>query len=99
MKMLGWIVTYVIDVRGGGASSGYISAGFFGGASPRFLTSSAQHHNTLLGLTLGRVGLLWVNKKVITIILLNPYLRGKSLIFSQVGERRAIFLYGALAVG
>ncbi|KAJ7892856.1 MFS general substrate transporter [Mycena olivaceomarginata] len=27
----GWIVTYIIDVRGGGASSGYISAGFFGG--------------------------------------------------------------------
>ncbi|KAJ7512736.1 major facilitator superfamily domain-containing protein [Mycena galericulata] len=27
----GWIVTYIIDVRGGGASSGYVSAGFFGG--------------------------------------------------------------------
>ncbi|KII87582.1 hypothetical protein PLICRDRAFT_112364 [Plicaturopsis crispa FD-325 SS-3] len=27
----GWIVTYIIDIRGGGASSGYISAGFFGG--------------------------------------------------------------------
>ncbi|KAJ7065045.1 MFS general substrate transporter [Mycena amicta] len=27
----GWIVTFIIDVRGGGASSGYISAGFFGG--------------------------------------------------------------------
>ncbi|KAI0828615.1 major facilitator superfamily domain-containing protein [Trametes gibbosa] len=42
----GWIVTYVIQLRGGGPSSGYISSGFFG------------------GLTLGRVGLLWVNKKV-----------------------------------
>ncbi|KIM86005.1 hypothetical protein PILCRDRAFT_816545 [Piloderma croceum F 1598] len=42
----GWIVTYIIDVRGGGPSSGYISAGFFG------------------GLTMGRVGLLWVNQKV-----------------------------------
>ncbi|EIW55077.1 MFS general substrate transporter [Trametes versicolor FP-101664 SS1] len=42
----GWIVTYVIQLRGGGASSGYISSGFFG------------------GLTLGRVGLLWVNRKV-----------------------------------
>ncbi|KAI0654398.1 MFS general substrate transporter [Cubamyces menziesii] len=52
----GWIVTYVIQLRGGGPSSGYISSGFFG------------------GLTLGRVGLLWV------------------------GERRAIFLYGLLAV-
>ncbi|KAM5543017.1 hypothetical protein V8D89_003401 [Ganoderma adspersum] len=27
----GWIVTYVIDLRGGGPSSGYISSGFFGG--------------------------------------------------------------------
>ncbi|KIM47167.1 hypothetical protein M413DRAFT_16581 [Hebeloma cylindrosporum] len=42
----GWIVTYVIQVRGGGPSAGYISSGFFG------------------GLTLGRVILLWVNKKV-----------------------------------
>ena len=29
----GWIVTYIIDVRGGGPSSGYISSGFFGGVS------------------------------------------------------------------
>ncbi|EGN92872.1 hypothetical protein SERLA73DRAFT_172543 [Serpula lacrymans var. lacrymans S7.3] len=42
----GWIVTYVIDVRGGGPSSGYISSGFFG------------------GLMIGRVALLWVNRKV-----------------------------------
>ncbi|OCH86759.1 MFS general substrate transporter [Obba rivulosa] len=42
----GWIVTFVIDVRHGGPSSGYISAGFFG------------------GLTLGRVALLWLNKKI-----------------------------------
>ncbi|KAJ7572557.1 MFS general substrate transporter [Mycena floridula] len=27
----GWIVTFIIRVRGGGPSSGYISAGFFGG--------------------------------------------------------------------
>ncbi|KAJ6588922.1 MFS general substrate transporter [Mycena capillaripes] len=27
----GWIVTYIIDVRHGGPSSGYVSAGFFGG--------------------------------------------------------------------
>jgi len=27
----GWIVTYIINVRGGGPSSGYISSGFFGG--------------------------------------------------------------------
>ena len=29
--MGGWIVTYIINVRGGGPSSGYISSGFFGG--------------------------------------------------------------------
>ena len=27
---VGWIVTYVIDLRGGGPSAGYISSGFFG---------------------------------------------------------------------
>ncbi|KAG1840112.1 MFS general substrate transporter [Suillus tomentosus] len=27
----GWIVTYILDVRGGGPSSGYVSSGFFGG--------------------------------------------------------------------
>ncbi|KAF7351269.1 MFS domain-containing protein [Mycena sanguinolenta] len=27
----GWITTYIIDVRSGGPSSGYISSGFFGG--------------------------------------------------------------------
>ncbi|KAH7890962.1 hypothetical protein F5I97DRAFT_111447 [Phlebopus sp. FC_14] len=30
MNTLGWIITYVIDVRGAGASSGYISTGFSG---------------------------------------------------------------------
>jgi len=29
--ILGWIVTYIIQVRDGGPSSGYISTGFFGG--------------------------------------------------------------------
>ncbi|KAI0754427.1 major facilitator superfamily domain-containing protein [Daedaleopsis nitida] len=57
----GWIVTYVIDLRGGGPSSGYIASGFFG------------------GLTFGRIALIWVNQKI--------------------GERRVIFLYGALAIG
>ncbi|RDB30820.1 Bypass of stop codon protein 6 [Hypsizygus marmoreus] len=42
----GWIVTFIIEERHGGPSSGYISAGFFG------------------GLMVGRVLLLWVNKKV-----------------------------------
>jgi fucose permease len=42
----GWIVTFIINERGGGPASGYISSGFFA------------------GLMLGRVALLWVNKKV-----------------------------------
>ncbi|KJA21447.1 hypothetical protein HYPSUDRAFT_67788 [Hypholoma sublateritium FD-334 SS-4] len=42
----GWIVTFIIDVRKGGSSSGFISSGFFG------------------GLCVGRILLLWVNKKV-----------------------------------
>ncbi|KAF8450936.1 major facilitator superfamily domain-containing protein [Boletus edulis BED1] len=31
VTMGGWIVTYIIDIRGGGVSSGYISTGFFAG--------------------------------------------------------------------
>ncbi|KIM36781.1 hypothetical protein M413DRAFT_20429 [Hebeloma cylindrosporum] len=42
----GWTVTFMMVVRGGGPSSGYIASGFFG------------------GLTLGRLVLLGVNKKV-----------------------------------
>ncbi|KAJ7867683.1 major facilitator superfamily domain-containing protein [Mycena olivaceomarginata] len=41
-----WITTYIIDVRGGGASAGYISSGFFG------------------GIMVGRLALLWLNKKI-----------------------------------
>ena len=29
--LLGWTVTYILNVRGGGKSSGYVSSGFFGG--------------------------------------------------------------------
>ncbi|KAF7791641.1 hypothetical protein EIP86_002661 [Pleurotus ostreatoroseus] len=42
----GWIVTFIEQRRGGGASAGYISSGFFG------------------GLMLGRVTLLWLNRKI-----------------------------------
>ncbi|KAJ7628808.1 MFS general substrate transporter [Roridomyces roridus] len=42
----GWTVTFMVTVRGGGASSGYISAGYSGGA------------------VLGRLLLIWVNKKI-----------------------------------
>lgn len=60
---IGWIVTYIIDVRGGGPTSGYISTGFFGGM---------QHFSLIYfdlsldsaGLMAGRLALLWVNEKV-----------------------------------
>ncbi|KAH8104025.1 MFS general substrate transporter [Cristinia sonorae] len=42
----GWIVTFIQEKRGGGASAGYISSGFFG------------------GLMLGRLCLMWLNKKI-----------------------------------
>ncbi|KAJ7108818.1 major facilitator superfamily domain-containing protein [Mycena epipterygia] len=42
----GWIVSFMRNVRGGGPSAGYISAGFFG------------------GLTLGRLVLLPLNRKI-----------------------------------
>ncbi|EGO25588.1 hypothetical protein SERLADRAFT_368985 [Serpula lacrymans var. lacrymans S7.9] len=42
----GWIVSFMIDERGGGPSAGYISSGFFG------------------GLMVGRVVLLWFNRKM-----------------------------------
>ncbi|KAJ3516396.1 hypothetical protein NLJ89_g1144 [Agrocybe chaxingu] len=42
----GWIVTFIIEVRGGGSTSGYISAGVSAGNM------------------LGRIALLWINKKV-----------------------------------
>ena len=35
----GWIVTYVVDLRGGGPSSGYISSGFFGGTQSSSIAS------------------------------------------------------------
>jgi hypothetical protein len=33
-------VTFIIDVRGGGLSSGYISAGFFGGKELSFVSAA-----------------------------------------------------------
>jgi hypothetical protein len=40
----GWIVTYAIQVRHGGPSSGYISSGFFGG-EPTLMTSVQSGFN------------------------------------------------------
>ncbi|KIP04727.1 hypothetical protein PHLGIDRAFT_129318 [Phlebiopsis gigantea 11061_1 CR5-6] len=59
----GWIVTFIQEKRDGGASSGYISSGFFGG---KYLD-----HSTLsiilicsAGLMVGRILLLWLNRKI-----------------------------------
>lgn len=38
---IGWIVTFIIRVRNGGPSSGYISAGFFGGMRLCFIRTHA----------------------------------------------------------
>ncbi|KAJ7080965.1 MFS general substrate transporter [Mycena belliarum] len=46
IAITGWTVSYMVTVRGGGASAGYISAGYAGGA------------------VLGRIVLIWVNKKI-----------------------------------
>ncbi|KAI0252492.1 MFS general substrate transporter [Lactifluus subvellereus] len=81
----GWIVTYVIHTRHGGPSSGYISAGFFG------------------GLTVGRVALLWVNKKIgerLAIFIYIFFAIGLELIVwlvpSLVGGAVAVSLVGVL---
>ncbi|KAJ7918408.1 MFS general substrate transporter [Mycena leptocephala] len=46
VAIAGWTVSFMVTVRGGGASAGYIAAGFAG------------------GVTLGRIVLIWVNKKI-----------------------------------
>lgn len=60
---IGWIVTYMIHVRHGGPSSGYISTGFFGGKHA-IINVNKSNSNRTRGLTVGRVAFLWVNKKV-----------------------------------
>ncbi|KAG6900372.1 hypothetical protein C0993_011722 [Termitomyces sp. T159_Od127] len=62
--ILGWIVTYIIQERHGGPSSGYISAGFFAGEYQRTQTRRAPPESSPLGLMTGRVALLWVNEKI-----------------------------------
>ncbi|KAJ7800352.1 MFS general substrate transporter [Mycena olivaceomarginata] len=46
VSIAGWTVSFMMTVRGGGPSSGYIAAGFAG------------------GVTLGRIVLIWINKKI-----------------------------------
>lgn len=63
LVLAGWIVTFIEDQRGGGASAGYISSGFFGGMSPsmiRLIDPLMRH----AGLMLGRILLMQLNRKV-----------------------------------
>lgn len=63
MLPVGWIVTFIIDERGGGPNSGYISAGFFGGW---YLTMFAFIRLIRLihleGLTVGRMVLHYATR-------------------------------------
>lgn len=62
---VGWIVTYIIDERGGNSSSGYISSGYWGGGTvhrnSRYIVSLTTR---LAGLTLGRIALIWFSNRV-----------------------------------
>lgn len=59
-------MTFIIDVRGGGPSSGYISAGFFGGMFSDYRNMHSFIQTSRSGMTIGRVALLWVNHKVMS---------------------------------
>ena len=59
----GWIVSYIIDERGGGPDSGYISSGFFGGDCAGNITMTLSLIYGA-GLMMGRLVLLWLNAKV-----------------------------------
>ena len=58
---VGWSVTYIIDVRGGGPSSGYISSGFYAGI---YICVNWPSPEISIGLMIGTAGFLWVNQKV-----------------------------------
>lgn len=60
--LAGWIVTFIMDERHGNSNSGYISSGFFGGIDISSAVFSICDHKQ--GLMVGRLALLWVNKKV-----------------------------------
>ena len=57
-------MTFIIRVRGGGSSSGYISSGFYGGKRGRSLSLSYSKFCPILGLMVGRVALLRLNRLV-----------------------------------
>lgn len=57
-------MTFIIRERGGGSSSGYISSGFFGGMFTIPSLAWYSYTSDVLGLTLGRICLMWLNKMV-----------------------------------
>lgn len=55
-------MTFIMDERHGNSNSGYISSGFFGGIDISSAVFSICDRKQ--GLMVGRLALLWVNKKV-----------------------------------
>ena len=64
LRLVGWSVTYILEKRGGSASSGYISSGFFGGEYTAASAQAGTIPHSLAGIMLGRFVLLWLNRKV-----------------------------------
>lgn len=46
-RLVGWIVSYIIHVRGGGPPSGYVSSGFFGGEPRPVLGLDLPTHQSM----------------------------------------------------
>jgi hypothetical protein len=97
-NIIGWIVTFMLDVRDGGPSSGYISSGFFGGISiflyprnDRYANTNPRSHARSRPPALGK-------PKGIPISLL-PLSSDSHFPSIQVGERLVLFLYTLLAIG
>ena len=64
----GWAVTYLINLRGGGPSTGYVSSGFFGGNYFSALIINTNKSLSLNeGLAGGRIVLIQVTKLVCAI--------------------------------
>jgi len=60
----GWIVTFMMVERNGGASSGYVASGFFGGEHHIFAFYLFIFLRKCAGLTAGRVILIPINQWV-----------------------------------
>ncbi|KAF8870181.1 major facilitator superfamily domain-containing protein [Infundibulicybe gibba] len=90
----GWIVTFLIDVRGGGPSAGYVSSGFFGGlmvgrVALLWLNQKIGERRVLYlysALAIGQVSLLvFENAGLELIVWLVPSLIGGAVAVSIVG--------------